>query len=143
VFLGEYQHTIDTKGRVVLPARFRERLAEGCVVTKGQERCLYVFPIDRWEDEVTKVSRLPRTDARARRYARSFFAGASHEELDKQGRISVPQNLRDYADLGKDVAVLGVSDHIEIWSADEWNRLSNEADEYYANIEEALTDDDI
>ena len=139
MFLGEYQHTIDTKGRVVLPARFRDRLDEGCVVTKGQERCLYVFPLDRWEDEVSRISQLPRTDARARRFQRSFFAGASQDTLDKQGRVSVPQNLRDYAGLDKDVAVLGVSDHIEIWDQGEWERQSVEADEYYANIEESLT----
>lgn len=127
----------------MLPARFRDALADGCVVTKGQERCLYVFPLDRWEDEVNRVSALPRTDAKARQFARSFFAGASQGEPDKQGRVSLPQNLRDYAGLGKDVAVLGVSDRVEIWDATEWERFSGEADEFFANIEEALTEEGI
>ena len=127
----------------MLPARFRDALADGCVVTKGQERCLYVFPLDRWEDEVNRVSALPRTDARARQFARSFFAGASQGEPDKQGRVSLPQNLRDYAGLEKDVAVLGVSDRVEIWDAGEWERFSGEADEFFANIGDPLTEEGI
>ena len=138
MFLGEYQHNLDPKGRVVLPAKFRERLAGGCVITKGQERCLYVFPLDRWETEVERVNTLPRTDARARKLARSFFAGADLQTPDKQGRVQVPGNLRTYADLTKDLTVVGVADYVEIWDTATWNRMSTEADEYYADIEEAL-----
>jgi len=143
VFLGEYKHSVDAKGRVVLPSRFRDDLAEGCVVTKGQERCLFVFPINRWETEMTQVSELPRTNARNRQYARSFFASAIQQDLDKQGRVQIPQNLRDYAGLGKDIAVLGVSDRVEIWDAAEWLQYNNEADEAYSSIEEALSDQGI
>ena len=143
VFLGEYQHSVDAKGRVVLPSRFRDALAEGCVVTKGQERCLYVFPLNRWEKEVTQFQTLPRTDARARQLSRSFFAGATQQELDKQGRVQLPQGLRDYAGLQKDLTVIGVSDRVEIWDAAEWTTYNAVADEYYSNIEEALSDDGI
>ena len=143
MFLGEYQHSVDAKGRVVLPARFRDALADGCVVTKGQERCLYVFPVERWEEEVKQFQNLPRTDARARQLSRSFFAGATQQELDKQGRVQLPQGLRDYAGLEKDLAVIGVSDRVEIWDAAEWTTYNAAADEYYSNIEEALSDSGI
>jgi len=127
----------------VLPSRFRDDLAEGCVVTKGQERCLFVFPIDRWETEMSKVSELPRTNSKNRQYARSFFASAIQQDLDKQGRVQIPTNLREYAGLGKDVAVLGVSDRVEIWDVAEWRRYNDEADEAYSSIEEALSDQGI
>ena len=140
MFLGEYQHTLDPKGRVVLPAKFRERLADGCIITKGQERCLFVFALDRWEEEVERVNRLPRTDRRARKLARSFFAGADQQAPDKQGRVQIPQNLRSYAGLEKDLTVVGVADRIEIWDSETWQRMSAEADEYYADIEEALSE---
>jgi MraZ protein len=143
VFLGEFQHSVDSKGRLVLPSKFRERLERGLVVTKGQEHCLYVFPIDRWEEEVEKVNRLPRTDRRSRNYARSFFGSASDQQLDGQGRIQVPQALRDYADLGKDVVVIGVADRVEIWDVASWEALSSEADEQFSSIEVALSEDGI
>ena len=140
MFLGEYQHSVDAKGRVVLPARFRDALTDGGVVTKGQERCLYVFPLDRWEEEVNQFTALPRTDARARQLSRSFFAGATQQELDKQGRVQLPTGLREYAGLEKDLAVIGVSDRVEIWDATEWATYNAAADEYYSNIEEALSE---
>ncbi|MEE8497116.1 MAG: division/cell wall cluster transcriptional repressor MraZ [Acidimicrobiia bacterium] len=143
MFLGEYQHSVDSKGRLVLPSKFRARLERGLVVTKGQERCLYVFPIDRWEEEVEKVNRLPRTDRRSRNYARSFFGAASDQMLDGQGRVQVPQSLRDYAGFTKDVVVVGVADRVEIWNAESWAANSSEADELYAGIEEALSGEGI
>lgn len=139
MFLGEYQHSLDAKGRLVMPAKFREELAKGCVVTKGQEHCLYVFPMARWEEELTKVSRLPRTDRRARNFARSFFAAASDQKLDKQGRIQVPEGLRVFASLEKDATVVGVAERIEVWSTSAWESVQAEADEYYAGIEEVLS----
>ncbi len=142
MFLGEYQHSLDGKGRVVMPAKFRDDLEPGCVITKGQERCLYVFPQDRWEAEVERVMKLPRTNRRARNYARSFFAGASDQALDRQGRIGVPPGLRDYAGLGKDVTVVGVADRVEIWDTAQWQQVSSEADASYAEIEETLHDED-
>jgi MraZ protein len=143
VFLGEYQHSVDDKGRLVMPSKFRHHLADGIVVTKGQEHCLYVFPAERWDVEVERVNRLPRTNRRNRHYARSFFGAASDQELDKQGRIQLPPTLRSFAGLGKDVVIVGVADRLEIWDTEAWARLSDEADELYADIEEALSEEGI
>ncbi len=143
MFLGEFQHNLDGKGRLVLPRKFRDALAGGCVITKGQERCLYLFPMSRWDEEVERVKKLPRTDRKARNFARSFFAGASDQVPDGQGRIAVPPALRAYASLEKEITVVGVAERVEIWSTPNWERLSAEADEYYADIEETLTEEGI
>ena len=125
---------------MVLPARFRHKVASGCVITKGQERCLYVFPLDRWEEEVEKFRMLPRTDARARRLTRAFFAGAVHQELDATGRVQLPLRLREYAGIEREVTVIGVEERAEIWDSTSWTRYDEEADNYYSNIEEALSE---
>jgi MraZ protein len=143
VFLGEYSHSLDEKGRVVMPSKFRTGLDDGCVVTKGQEHCIYVFPMDRWEEESSKVLKLPRTDRRARNFSRSFFASASDQALDRQGRVQIPESLRRYAGLEKDLTVVGVADRIEVWAADTWRTVAEEADVYYSEIEEALSEDGI
>jgi MraZ protein len=143
MFLGEYTHSLDEKGRVVMPSRFRAELATGCVLTKGQERCLYVFPQDRWEEEANAVLRLPRTDRRARNYSRSFFASASDQSLDRAGRCQIPEPLRAYAGLTKDVTVVGVADRIEIWDSATWRDVATVADDYYADIEEVLSEGSI
>ena len=143
MFLGEYSHSLDEKGRAVMPSKFRAGLAGGCVVTKGQERCLYVFPMNRWEEESSKVLRLPRTDRRARNFSRSFFASASDQTLDRQGRVQIPEALRVYAGLEKDLTVVGVADHIEVWDTGTWRSVAAEADEYYSEIQEALSEDGI
>ena len=140
MFLGQYRHTVDDKGRLVLPARYRDNLADGCVITKGQERCLFVFPLDRWRQEVEKYRMLPRTDARARRLTRAFFAGAIHQELDAVGRVQLPLRLREYAGLQREVTVIGVEERAEIWDSAAWGEYDKEADNYYSNIEEALSD---
>ncbi len=143
MFLGEYSHSLDEKGRIVMPAKFRAGLERGLVVTKGQERCLYVFPMDVWDTESERVRRLPRTDKRARNYSRSFFASASDQSMDRAGRCQIPEPLRLYAGLGKDVTVVGVSDRVEIWDTETWNSVAAEADEYYAGIEEVLSEEGI
>ena len=140
MFLGEYQHTVDGKGRMVLPRKFRDDLVEGCVVTIGQEKCLFVFPMDRFNEEVERMDRLPRTDRRARNFTRAFFAGASDQTPDRQGRVQLTEKQRRYAGLGKDVTVVGVAERIEIWDTETWNTVAAEADEYYAGIEEVLSE---
>lgn len=140
MFLGEYQHSLDDKGRLVLPAKFRDQLADGLVVTKGQDRCVFVFPASRWELEVEKVNSLARTVPRNRNFARAFFASASDQQLDRQGRIQVPAVLRSYADLDKDVVIVGVAERIEVWNTEAWARLSADADEMFADIQEALSE---
>jgi MraZ protein len=138
VFLGEYQHSVDDKGRVVMPSKFRDRLAEGLVLTKGQDDCLFVFTPDRWEEEVAKLRGLPRTKGNIRTFARALFGSASDQQLDKQGRLQIPPALRAYAKLDKDVVVLGVGDRVEIWDKDEWASESAKADAFYSDITEAL-----
>ncbi len=141
VFVGEYQHTLDGKGRVVLPARFRKALEEGgCVLTKGLDECVSVWSTEDWEKEANRMMRLSREDRRSRQFSRSFFSGAVPQDLDGQGRVTVPQNLRTFAALEKDVVIVGVADRIEIWDIDRWQQVSAEADEVYAHVEEAFAD---
>jgi MraZ protein len=143
MFLGEYSHSLDEKGRVVMPSKFRAGLQDGCVVTKGQERCLFVFPVGQWDGEAQRVLNLPRTDRRARNYSRSFFASASNQSLDKTGRCQIPESLRIYAGLTKDVTVVGVADRVEIWDTPTWETVAAEADAYYSDIQEVMTEDGI
>jgi len=140
VFLGEHQHTIDPKGRIVLPSRFREDLSKGCFITKGLDRCLFVFTPAQWELEVERIRSLPRTDRRLRNYSRVFFAGAIDQKPDKQGRIQIPAALRDYAGLDKEVCVVGVGERVEIWDAVTWQDVTTNADVEYSQIEEALSE---
>lgn len=143
MLVGEYQHTLDPKGRLVLPAKFRDHFSDGCVITKGQERCLFIFPLDQWAKEEARVSALPRTNARVRSYARSFFASADSQVPDKQRRVPIASKLQEYAHLEKDVTIIGMSDRIEIWDTETWESTSLEADDFYAGIEEALSEQGI
>jgi MraZ protein len=135
VFLGEHQHTVDDKGRVVMPARFRAQLADGLVATRGFDRCLYIFRLEDFHREAQEVMARDRTDMEKRNRSRSIYGGASDLPLDKQGRLPIPQSLRDYARLTRDVVVLGVLDHIEIWDAETWRQKQAELDEQYANTD--------
>jgi MraZ protein len=137
-FLGTYEHTLDAKGRLVMPRKFRDQLQEAFVITKGQEDCLYVWPSDAWDREYARVSSLPTTDRRARKFARSFFAGAVDVQLDKQGRIQIPEKLRKFAGIAKDTTVVGAGQRIEVWATDVWLSEEAQADEYYSGIEEVL-----
>ena len=108
-------------------------------MTPGQENCLYVFSREQWEEEVARVSRLPRTNRRARNYARSFFAGASDQLLDRQGRVQLTEKQRRFAGLQKDVTVVGVAERVELWAPEAWETVAAEADEYFAQIEDELS----
>ena len=119
-FMGEYNHTVDSKGRLIIPTRFREELGTEFVVTKGLDGCLFVFPQKSWEEFEEKLRTLPLTRKEARLFVRFFVAGATSCELDKQGRILVPSTLREFADLDKDVVLAGVTDRVEIWSKERW-----------------------
>ena len=120
MFLGEYQYTIDDKGRLTIPAKFRRPLAGGLVVTRGFDRNLAVYPMDTWSGLVEKVNQLPYGDLQARRFRRLVFSGASDAELDKQGRVNIPSYLLDYGVISKDVMVVGMHNFIELWSPEEW-----------------------
>ena len=120
MFMGEYNHIIDAKGRLIIPARFRELLGEEFILTKGLDGCLSIYPMDAWEAFETKLRALPLTNKNARTFTRFFVAGATNCELDRQGRILVPQTLREFAGLEKEVVLTGNLDRIEIWSKDNW-----------------------
>ncbi|HHU48905.1 MAG: division/cell wall cluster transcriptional repressor MraZ [Caldicoprobacterales bacterium] len=127
MFIGEYQHTIDPKGRVFMPAKFREELGEKFVVTKGLDNCLFVYPDEEWQNLEQKLRTLPLTSKEARAFIRFFFAGAAECEADKQGRILIPANLREYASLEKELSIIGVSTRVEIWSRDAWESYNGES----------------
>ena len=138
MFMGEYNHTIDAKGRLIIPAKFRELLGEEFVLTKGLDGCLSVYPMDEWKAFEEKLRALPLTSKEARTFARFFVAGAIMCELDKQGRILLPQVLRDFAGLEKDVVLAGNLNRIEIWSKANWTE-SNAYDDM-DDIAEQMTD---
>lgn len=125
MLLGEYKHNVDAKGRVSVPSKFRGDLGQSFVVTKGLDNCLYLYSKDEWKKFEDKLKNLPITSQEARSFVRFFFAGASECEVDKQGRINIPQNLREYAKIQKDVVIVGVSTRAEIWSNDNWNKYTN------------------
>ncbi|HHU33156.1 MAG: division/cell wall cluster transcriptional repressor MraZ [Zhaonellaceae bacterium] len=140
MFMGEYQHTIDDKNRLIIPSKFREGLGDKFVMTKGLDNCLFVYPLEEWEKLEQKLKALPFTKSDARAFVRFFFSGASECELDKQGRVLVPQVLKDHAQLKKDVVIIGVSSRVEVWSKEVWERYSQEAQQDYEAIAENLTD---
>ena len=124
MFMGEYNHTLDTKGRLIIPTRFRESVGEDFVVTKGLDGCLFVYPQSAWEEFEEKLRALPLTRKDARTLVRFFVAGATSVELDKQGRILIPATLREFAGLEKDVVLAGVTNRVEIWSKDRWAEVN-------------------
>jgi len=120
MFMGEYNHTIDAKGRLIIPSKFREVLGDEFVVTKGMDGCLFVFDNKEWQAFEEKLHTLPMMDKEARQFTRYFLAGAASVEVDKQGRILLPGVLREFADITKDAVLIGVGRRIEIWSKDRW-----------------------
>lgn len=143
MFMGEHQHNIDPKGRLFIPARFREGLGDCFVVTKGLDGCLFAYPRLEWETLEQKLKSLPFTKGDARAFVRFFFSGAAECEVDKQGRILIPGNLREYAQLEKDVVVIGVSSRVEIWAKGQWERYSAQAGSSYEEIAEKIVDLDL
>jgi len=128
VFLGEHQHSLDAKGRVILPARFRDQLEHGAVMAKALDGCLAVYPMDEWERVAEKARELAQRGARERQAARALAAGAVEIVPDKQGRVAVPQHLREFAGLTRDVIVAGMFNRIEIWDAQRFRELDREGD---------------
>jgi MraZ protein len=138
MFLGTYEHTLDAKGRLVMPVKFREKLEGGCVITPGQEDCLTVWPMEAFQREYDRIANLPATDRDARKYRRMMFAGGADLTLDAQGRIPIPENLRDWAGIVKDVTVTGSGPLIELWAKEAWQTERAEAGEFFSNISEPL-----
>jgi MraZ protein len=138
MFLGTHQPRLDDKGRLFLPAKYREELAEGLVITKGQERCLYVFPVEEFQRITEALSTAPVTAKAVRDYSRVFFASASDETPDKQGRITIPQSLRQYAGLVRDCVVIGANTRLEIWDAQAWETYLSTQEQAFADLSEEV-----
>lgn len=140
MFIGEYQHSLDSKGRIIIPSKLREKLGETFIITKGLDNCLFVYPQDEWTVLENKLKTLPLTRKDARAFVRFFFSGATECELDKQGRILIPSNLREHSKLDKDAVIIGVSNRVEIWSKTEWEEYNEDDDLSYENIAEKMAE---
>lgn len=141
--MGEYKHNLDTKGRIIMPSKFRELLDGQFVITRGLDRCLFAYTEEEWSRIEEKLKTLPLTKKDARKFTRLFFSGAAAVEIDKQGRINISQNLREYAGLTKDCTVIGVSSRIEIWDSAAWEDFYTESEDNFEDIAEDLIDFDL
>ena len=140
MFIGEYSHSVDEKGRMNVPAKFRRDLNEGVVVTRGLDHCLFVYSRTEWEELAAKLARLPISQKKSRAFARLMLAGAWDAELDGQGRIMLPEYLRQYASISKHVTVAGLYNRLEIWDEDSWNTYKAETEEASDDIAEGMVD---
>lgn len=138
MFLGEYQHSLDIKSRLIVPAKYREGLGDVFVVTKGLDNCLFLYPLDEWKALEQKLKLLPMASADARAVVRFFFSGACECEMDKQGRILLPQNLREYAHIDKDVMVTGAGPRVEVWARDKWETYLQQTEASSGELAEKL-----
>lgn len=138
MFMGEYHHTIDDKGRIIVPAKFRQDLGDKFVVTRGIENCLFAYSYDEWNKIVERLTKLPFTKKDARNFSRFFLSGATVVEFDKQGRINISSCLVDYANINKDCVIVGVGDRLEIWSQENWDKFFNDNQENMSDIAENL-----
>ncbi len=137
MFVGEYNHSLDSKGRLIIPSRFRDALGDTFMVTKGLDGCLSIYDMEGWKNLEAKLQALPLTNANARKFTRFMLGGAIECEVDKQGRILIPSNLREFAHLTKDVALVGVGGRIEIWDKETWTQVSayDDMEEIAENME--------
>jgi len=137
MFLGTHTPRLDDKGRLILPAKFRDELAGGVVITKGQERCLYVFPVAEFQRYAAEQSARPMSDKAARAFTRVLFSGAHDEVPDKQGRVTIPPPLRAYAGLERDLVVIGASNRVEIWDNGAWEAYLADSEEAFSDVDSA------
>ena len=140
MFIGEHQHSLDEKGRLIVPSKFREDLGYEFVITKGLDNCLFVYPKKEWKVLEEKLKTLPLTNKDARAFIRFFFSGASECTLDKQGRVLIPSNLREHSQLEKEAIVIGVSTRIEIWSKEKWESYNDDDNLSYDAIAEKMAE---
>lgn len=138
--MGEYHHSIDEKGRVIIPAKFRDALGDRFVMTRGLDNCLFVYPMQEWAVMEQKLKSLPLMKADARAFTRFFLSGATECELDKQGRVNIPANLREHARLDTQAVVIGVSNRVEVWSKELWESYSRLSEQSFNEIAEKLVD---
>jgi len=140
MFIGEYNHKIDARGRINIPSKLRENLDERFFLTKGLDNCLFLFPEDEWKVFEEKLKTLPLTNRNARAFVRLFFAGASECAIDKQGRINIPNNLLKHSKIEKEVMIIGVGQRIELWSKKEWTRYNEPDNISYDEIAEQMAE---
>lgn len=140
MFLGEHQHTLDAKGRVILPAPFRERLSNGVVLAPSQDHCIDVYPAATFERRVERLRQLPREQGRVRQYKRVLLAGAHSDRLDSQGRVTVPARLRDYAGLDRELTIVGQDALVEVWDRDNWDSYLDGAEVDFAGLDQPFAD---
>ena len=125
MLIGEYEHSLDVKGRLIMPAKLREDIGDNFIITKGLDGCLFGFSLNEWTQFEEKLKSLPLTNKNARDFVRFFLSGAVNVEIDKQGRFLVASNLREYASMEKEVVIIGVGTRIEFWSKENWNKYNN------------------
>lgn len=140
MLMGEYRHNMDTKGRIIIPAKFREVLGPSLVLTRGLDGCLFGYPMSQWQILQDKLKQLPLAKKDARSFVRFFYSAAVEVEIDKQGRINIPKTLLEYANIQKECHVIGVSDRIEIWSSEKWESFAEAAEETFEEIAENMID---
>lgn len=140
MFLGEFQHSLDPKGRITIPSRFREELGERFIATKGLDNCIFIYPMEEWKNLETKLRALPFTRGDVRSFVRFFFSGAAELDADKQGRVLLPLNLREYAQVDRDVVIIGVGSRLEIWAGDKWAQYNRTAGSSFEEVAENLVD---
>ncbi|EKU94377.1 cell division protein MraZ [Alloiococcus otitis] len=140
MLMGEFQHNIDAKGRLIVPSKFRESLGESFIVTRGLDGCLFGYPQEAWSELEEKLKQLPLAKKESRQFTRFFYSGAVECSLDKQGRINLPKTLIDYAKLEKSCYLIGVSERIEIWSEDRWKEVSASAGASFEELAEDMID---
>ncbi len=143
MFMGEYHHSIDDKGRLIIPAKFRSELGDKFIITRGIENCLFAYPEKRWEEIVHKLESLPFTKKDARNFTRFFLSGATVAEFDKQGRVNITSPLINYASIEKECIIIGTGDRLEIWSEDAWNNFFNSASINMSDIAENLFNESV
>ena len=143
MFIGEYHHTIDEKGRIIIPVKFREELGNNFIITRGIENCLFVYSEENWAKITNKLNSLPFTKKDARTFNRFFMSGATDVELDKQGRVNISKPLIDYANLLKDCVIIGTGDRLEVWSQESWESFFDSTKDSMSDIAENLFNESV
>ncbi|WP_071027221.1 division/cell wall cluster transcriptional repressor MraZ [Peptoniphilus raoultii] len=139
MLIGEYYHNLDPKGRITIPSKFREDLTD-FVMTKGLDNCLFLYPKNEWIKIENKLKELPMTNKAVRSFVRTFFSGATSSTIDKQGRVIIPQNLRDYAEIKDSSVIIGLSNRAEIWAEENWEKYNNEEGLSYEELAEKMSE---
>ena len=139
MLIGEFEHSLDAKGRLIMPAKLRETIGENFIVTKGLDGCLFAFSIAEWTNFEEKLKALPLSNRNSREFTRFFLSGASECEIDKQGRFLIPANLRESANMQKDVVIIGVGTRIELWDKEKWNSYNSDENMSVEDIAENMT----